>query len=566
MSNFETSLTGSIDPQSCTLLIVDDEPANLATVTEYLVGYGFQIKIAQTGEAGFELARLAQPNLILMDVRLPGIDGFEVCRRLKADERVQEIPVIFMTVVARMKDKVRGFEAGGVDFITKPFQQEELLARVVTHLRLRDLTLQLEEANESLERRVEKRTAALTNANQELQAEITERKRAEEAMQNSEERLRLTMEAVNIGSWDWDVKKDVWSASPIDYTMLGYEPESWPADRLEWLKRVHPDDRAYVEKKNQDVLTRDFKEHRYEARLRHADGSYRWQYVYGFGIERNEKGSVTRMLGIRMDITEQKRAEAEIRLLNQELERRVRKRTAQLEAANKELEAFSYSVSHDLRAPLRHIDGFMDLLQKRAVTTLDEQSRHYMGTISKATNKMGLLIDDLLSFSRMGRHALSFQMVELGSLVHEVILELEPDANGRDIDWRIGDLPAVNGDVATLRMVLSNLIANALKYTRPRQKAWIEIGSLPSQDAEAVVYVRDNGVGFDMTYVDKLFGVFQRLHRDEEFEGTGIGLATVRRIINRHGGQTWAEGKLDQGASFYFSLPRMLDWGGDQKS
>jgi light-regulated signal transduction histidine kinase (bacteriophytochrome) len=175
------------------------------------------------------------------------------------------------------------------------------------------------------------------------------------------------------------------------------------------------------------------------------------------------------------------------------------------------------------------------------------------------------LIDDLLSFSRMGRHAMSFRQVDLVTLVRDVIRELEPDAAGRSIAWRIDDLPEVGGDAAMLRMVLDNLIANALKFTRPRQQAIIEIGSLAGQDTEAVIFVRDNGVGFDMTYADKLFGVFQRLHRAEEFEGTGIGLASVRRIIARHGGRTWAEGQVDNGAVFYFSLPRASKGDGDGK-
>jgi light-regulated signal transduction histidine kinase (bacteriophytochrome) len=196
----------------------------------------------------------------------------------------------------------------------------------------------------------------------------------------------------------------------------------------------------------------------------------------------------------------------------------------------------------------------MELLQKRVGTVIDEQSRHYMDAISGAAQKMGLLVDDLLSFSRMGRHALSAQPVDLKNLVDEVIDELGPEVAGRDIDWSIGDLPMVRGDAVMLHMVLANLIANALKFTRYRQEARIEIGTLPGQNAETVIFVRDNGVGFDMAYADKLFGVFQRLHRAEEFEGTGIGLANVRRIIARHGGRTWAEGEPDQGATFYFSL------------
>jgi PAS domain S-box-containing protein len=260
-------------------------------------------------------------------------------------------------------------------------------------------------------------------------------------------------------------------------------------------------------------------------------------------------------LMVARDITEGKTAEEALRRLNIELDRRVLNRTAQLEDANKELEAFAYSVSHDLRAPLRHINGFIGLLQKKTDALHDEQSRHYMDNISESVEKMGLLIDDLLSFSRMGRHAMLIQPLELEPLVRDVIREFEPDAAGRNIDWRIGDLPAVSGDAAMLRMVLANLISNALKFTRPRQQARIEIGTLPGQASETVIFMRDNGVGFDMAYRDKLFGVFQRLHRVDEFEGTGIGLANVRRIIARHGGRTWAEAEPDRGAIFFFSLP-----------
>ncbi|CAG0959579.1 partial Phytochrome-like protein cph1, partial [Anaerolineales bacterium] len=239
-----------------------------------------------------------------------------------------------------------------------------------------------------------------------------------------------------------------------------------------------------------------------------------------------------------------------------ELERLVANRTAQLEAANKELEAFAHSVSHDLRAPLRHIDGFLELLQKRTAAALDQQSQHYITTIAESAKRMGVLIDDLLSFSRLSRSEMSQAQVDLGQLVQDVIQELKPEAEGRIVHWRVADLPVVIGDRALLRMVLFNLISNALKFTRPRSQAEIEIGCERESAAETIVFVRDNGVGFDMTYADRLFGVFQRLHRAEEFEGTGIGLANVRRIIARHGGRTWAEGAVDHGATFYFSLPR----------
>ena len=240
---------------------------------------------------------------------------------------------------------------------------------------------------------------------------------------------------------------------------------------------------------------------------------------------------------------------------SEELERRVIARTQELQSANKELEAFSYSVSHDLRAPLRHIDGFADLLQKHIHSALDEKGRRFMKTISESAKQMGCLIDDLLAFSRVGRVELHETVVNLEQLMKDVQRDLLPDGQGRQITWNIGPLPEVRGDPSMLRQVLDNLINNAVKYTRHREEARIEIGCDGSNSRETVIFVRDNGAGFDMQYAHKLFGVFQRLHNASEFEGTGIGLANVRRIIQRHGGRTWAEGAVDVGATFYVSLP-----------
>jgi PAS domain S-box-containing protein len=292
-----------------------------------------------------------------------------------------------------------------------------------------------------------------------------------------------------------------------------------------------------------------------EIKNRAKDGSHYWVDTTIVPFLRAD-GRPYQYVAIRADITERKRAEEQITQLNQELEQRVARRTAELQAVNKELEAFCYSVSHDLRAPLRHIDGFVGLLNRSAARILPEQNQQYLERIGSAAKQMGRLIDDLLVFSRMGRAELQQMPVDLGALVEEAIHRLQPETQGRNVVWKKGPLPEVQADPAMLRQVLANLLSNAVKYTRPRNPAEIEIGCSDSGGEEVVIHVRDNGVGFDMEYAAKLFGVFQRLHSNEDFEGTGIGLANVRRIIARHGGRTWAEGAVNLGATFYFTLPK----------
>lgn len=251
------------------------------------------------------------------------------------------------------------------------------------------------------------------------------------------------------------------------------------------------------------------------------------------------------------EIELRRRAEEQVRQLNRALADRVR----ELEAANRELESFSYSVSHDLRAPLRHLAGFADLLSEQSADRLDDAGRRYLSLIGSAAEKMGRLIDDLLAFSRAGRAALDPRPVELGPLVREVIEIVQPPTADRAVEWSVGDLPAVRADPVLLRTVIQNLLDNAVKFTRGRAPARIEIGAEPANGSGTLIWVRDNGAGFDPRYARKLFGIFQRLHRQDEFEGTGVGLANVQRIVHRHGGRIWAEGEPDRGATFYFTLP-----------
>jgi len=250
--------------------------------------------------------------------------------------------------------------------------------------------------------------------------------------------------------------------------------------------------------------------------------------------------------------TVRRRVERELRQARDDLE----KRSAALAASNKELEAFAYSVSHDLRAPLRHMAGFSELLQKNSAQVLDDKSKRYIGVILESAKKMGALIDDLLSFSRIGRAETNKTVVNLGQLAEEALAEVRRDLGDRKIVWKVERLPAAYGDRAMLRLALVNLISNAVKFTRTRTPAEIQIGQMPAPDDQVVIFVRDNGVGFDMKYAGKLFGVFQRLHSGEAFEGTGIGLATVQRIAHRHGGKAWGEGAVDQGATFYLSISK----------
>ncbi len=381
--------------------------------------------------------------------------------------------------------------------------------------------------------------------------DITRRKQAEEELRLSRERLALAQKAAHSGTFDWDIQHNVNHWSPEVEAVHGIAPGGFGGTYEDWEALVIPEDLIAAKKAIQDALkTGEFAS---EWRIRrHNDGEIRWITARA-RVLFDEAGQPARMLGLNMDVTERKQAEEEVRRLNEELEQRVIQRTAQLEAANKELEAFTYSVSHDLRAPLRHISGFSKILTEEYGSSLAPDAQHHLLRIQEGTHRMGLLVDDLLNLGRIGRHEVRLQVTGLNSIVNEVAEELKPECAGRQVEWKLDNLPFVECDPALMKQVFQNLLSNALKFTRPRGQAVIEVGQ-KDHDGAPVVFVRDNGVGFNIKYADKLFGVFQRLHRAEDFEGTGVGLATVQRIIQKHGGRIWAEAELDKGATFYFTL------------
>ncbi len=852
------------------ILVVDDAPANLKLLKQILNEAGYRVRMTTEGELALRSARMQPPALILLDIRMPDMDGYEVCKQLKADETTCSIPVIFLSALEDERDKLRAFEAGGVDYITKPIRAAEVLARIGIHLSLRHAHIELESRNAeleairaTLEERVKERSADLERTNARLQREIEVHLQTLGALRKSEEKYRLLIQKVPAAivlhdseghildsnpraqelfglpadqllsgelNADWRfIREDgslmavseyparlvIATRQPLrDYVigidrpdrdctswmLVNAEPEygdagevlriiasfiditerkqaqekiahlaaivessgdaiigktldeqvvSWnrgaeqiygytaaeitgqpvsvlvPKDRLEELEqimarlsageaiehfetaRVRKDGQViYValttspirnaagkvvgastiarditkRKQAEDALRRMNRELRAisncnqvlmratseQALLKDIcrivcdEAGYRMAWVgyaendetktvrpvawagaedaylksanvlwsdsergsgpTGIAI-RNGKSCIAQDFAIEAHIapwreealargyrssialplndesgavfgaftiysaepnaftpeeirlleelagdlafginvlrarTERNRVEAEIRKLNQELERRVAERTAALEQSNKELESFSYTVSHDLRAPLRAIDGFSRILKEEYDSQLGEEGRRYTETIGRSAVRMGQLISDILDFSRMSRREIDVAPVDMTGLAREVYEEVRGGAPPeRNIVLHLGDLPPARGDRAMLRQVLVNVLSNAIKYTGPCAEAVIEVNGTAAE-AENTYWVKDNGVGFDMRYVDKLFGVFQRLHGDGQFEGTGIGLAIVKRIVTRHGGRVWAESELGKGTTLYFTVP-----------
>jgi PAS domain S-box-containing protein len=536
------------------VLIVDDNAENLYFLEALLKGNGFAVRSARNGAQALESALKEPPDLVVSDILMPVMDGYALCREWRANDRLKELPFIFYTATYTEKqDEELALSLGADRFVVKPQEPAALMGIIRETLAAprsgtagaasgatRSEGELLKDYSEVLFRKLEKKMAELERTNRELR--------------ESEQQFRqFVMECpvpIAVSAQDGTVEL----LNERFLKTFGYTLEDIPGLDA-WWPLAYPDPvyrnevmrswQAAIEKALRDGgVVRDVADYRVTCK----DGTVRIVEISGAAI-------ANRFLVLFNDITERARTDEEIRCLAAELEQRVRERTGQLETTNKELEAFAYSVSHDLRAPLRAIEGFSGIVIEDYGQRLDDEGRRLLGVIRTNARRMSRLIDDLLVFSRTGRREMACSRLDMREMAQSVFEEIvgDPGARAR-IDFRLGALPGAEGDAALVRQVWVNLIANAVKFSSLKEPCVIEVAGEPEGN-QSVYHVRDNGVGFDMQYAHKLFGVFQRLHAPGDFEGTGIGLALVQRIVARHGGRVWAQGAVGEGATFSFSLP-----------
>lgn len=550
-----------------TILIVDDHVTNMKLAAEVLEGAGCTVERAGDAEEAQQILQRMHPDVILMDIALPGMDGLSLTRKLKLDARLADIPVVALTASAMKPDEARALAAGCQGFITKPIDTRRFPTQVLAFVREPQEALPASPATARTTQRiliVDDLAQNLKLLRAGLEGEGLEVIEAS----NGEEALRALDSAVAVDGVISDILMPVMDGFRLCKEIRG---SSRPYARLPFILYTatydSPGDRALADLVGADGYV-----------LKPAPVAVLLEALRSAGVAASNRGvastgppdevnvleqysaALVRKLEARnaelhRALTELQSAHAQILALNRNLEDRVEQRTAALDAANRELDAFSYSIAHDLRAPLRAVNGFVELLEEATASTLGGESRRFMGHIRDGVRKMDQLVMGLLSYSHTARDELMMRHVDLNEVLTAAIATVTQDSGVGPIEWRRAVLPATRGDPTALQQVFVNLLSNAIKYSRGREKVLIEIGCESGSGGQFVISVKDNGVGFNMKYADSLFGLFRRLHRASEFEGTGIGLATAHRTVARHGGRMWAEAEVERGATFFFSLP-----------
>jgi len=537
------------------VLLIEDSPndAHLAqaALKESLVPSFVLTHVTRLDDG---LQKLSQENfdLAVLDLALPDSHGLETFFTMR--DHAPEVPVVILTGLVGDGLALQAFQEGAVDCLPKSYLFNGELARslhyAIERTRIGKARQGAEPKRQNYDRNTPDMFGVVNEGNVTLAPGMVAQRKDLAVLQASEVRYRRLFETAQDGILILDAATGrITDVNPFLMKLLGFSRDEIIGQTVGEMSPFNDivandtmlsqlQEKGYVRYENLPLETKDG---------RHIDVEF-VSNEYQAGNDSVIQCNVR-------DITQRRRAEEERLQLRRELELCVASRTAELQAVNRELEAFSYSVSHDLRAPLRHITGFADLLHKSVASSLSKNDLHYLTTISESAARMGELIDNLLAFSRVSRTELQKVDIDLEQLVKDTVGGLAMETKGRNIAWEIGPLPSVWADPSLLRLVLVNLLSNAVKFTSTRAEAKIEIGCVPNGSGPTEIFIRDNGVGFDPKYTDKLFGVFQRLHSHKEFEGTGIGLANVQRIILRHGGRIWAKGEMDRGATFSFSLP-----------
>ena len=586
------------------ILIAEDSPTQAEQLKHYLSARGYSVSLAVDGKQALAAALANKPAMLITDVVMPEMDGYTLCSKVKSSKTLKDVPVVLLTSLARPQDILKGLECGADSFIRKPYDDKYLVSRVEYILANQELRktdrlkagVQLQFGGQAHFITAEKQQIldllistyeGAVQINEELETKQRELARERDLlhtlMDNVPDFISFKDTAGRFTTINGALARTLGISRPEDAlgdTDFDYFTEAFAQQTLADEQDVLRTGKPLVGKVEEIHLRNKLPAWISTTKMvvRDLDG----KIIGTFGVSRDiteskhaeqelqlakenlesrvaERTSELAQANeqLQIELAERKRAEEQVRKLNEDLERRVAERTVQLVAANKELDAFSYSVSHDLRTPLRHISGFTDVLVAEHSSQLGPEAQELLKFIQDGSQKMNLMIGDLLNLARLDRLEAVSKMTPLNSLVEDVLQDLKSEIDGRKIDWHIGSLPTVNCDPGLLQQAFTNLLSNAVKYTRRREHAVIEVDQM-TVDGEAVIYVRDNGAGFDSKYAGKLFGAFQRFHTAEEFEGTGVGLATVQRIIRKHGGRIWAEAECGKGATFYFTLSEKL--------